>query len=86
MTPPAVEELDSALAALISAVAEGKPFTALDKAVTRLLLVDRAQAAGATWAAIAAAFGYPSGKQAKKMVHALRSRVKRELMAGGRDG
>ena len=84
MTAPPAE--GSPLAAMISAVAEGKPLTSLDKARLRLALVDQAQARGLSWAAIATAFGYPSGKQAKKMVHALRERVLRaDLAALGRD-
>lgn len=84
MTPPAGP--DSPLAAMISAVRDGKPLTSLDKARLRVLMVDQAQERGLSWAAIATAFGYPSGKQAKKMVHGLRVRVKREQAMAGRNG
>jgi hypothetical protein len=79
----AAQEQASPLATMISAVAEGKPLTAHDRARMRLLMVDRAQERGLSWAAIATAFGYPSGKQAKKMIHGLRVRVKREQALGG---
>ena len=56
-------EPDSPLAAMISALAE----------------VDRAQKQGKSWNDIADEFGYPSGRQAKKIIHAIRDQVKREL-------
>ena len=58
-------EPDSPLAAMITALAE----------------VDRAQKQGKSWNDIAGEFGYPSGRQAKKIIHSLRGRVKRELAA-----
>jgi hypothetical protein len=39
-----------------------------------------------TWEQIARVYGYPSGKQAKKIIHALRERVQRELRLAGRNG
>ena len=58
-------EPDSPLAAMITALAE----------------VDRAQKQGKSWNDIADEFGYPSGCQAKKIIHGLRVKVKRELVA-----
>ena len=75
MTAPA--EPDSPLAAMITAVADGQPLTRHDKDRMRLLLVDQALGRGLTWNMIALAFGYPSGKQAKKIINGLRTRVKR---------
>jgi len=66
---------DSPLAAMISAVAFGKPVTALDIARARVEAVDQALKAGATWAAIGAIYGI-SGREAKKKVHGLRGQVK----------
>ena len=70
---------DSALAAMISAVADGGLLTRHDKDRMRLLMVDEALERGLTWNAIAVAFGYPSGKQAKKIIHDLRERVTRQI-------
>ena len=75
MTAPA--EQDSPLAAMITAVADGQPLTRHDKDRLRLLLVDQALERGLTWNKIALAFGYPSGKQAKKIINGLRTRVQR---------
>ena len=75
MTAPAEE--DSPLAAMITAVADGQILTRHDKDRMRLLLVGQALGRGLTWNMIALAFGYPSGKQAKKIIHSLRDRVKR---------
>ena len=56
----------SSLAAMISALAQ----------------VTAAQAEeGLSWNEIAERYGYPSGRQAKKIVHGLRVRVQRELAA-----
>ncbi len=77
MTAPPAE--DSPLAALISAVRGGQPLTALDQARMRLLMTDQALERGLSWAQIATAFGYPSGKQARKIIHDLRARVQREM-------
>jgi len=83
MTAP--DEPVPPLAAMITAVADGQPLTRQDKERMRLLMADEALGRGLSWNAIALAFGYPSGKQAKKIIHALRGRVQREQMAG-RDG
>ena len=80
MTAPAAE--DSPLAEMISALADGQSHTRHQHDRILLALVDEAQRNGATWAVIAAAFKYPSGKQAKKIIHALRERVKREQALG----
>ena len=74
MTAPAEEA--SPLAAMISAIAGGKPVTALDVARARVEAVDEALKAGASWAAIGAIYGI-SGPEAKKRVHGLREQVKR---------
>ena len=66
---------DSPLAAMITAVRDGQPLTRHDKDRMRLLMTDEALARGLTWNNIAAAYGYPSGKQAKKIIHALRERI-----------
>ena len=71
------QEPGSPLAAMITAVADGQPLTRHDKDRLRLLLVDQALERGLTWNKIALAFGYPSGKQAKKIIHALREQVQR---------
>ena len=67
----------SPLAAMISAVADGHLLTRGDKDRMRLLMVDQALERGLTWNMIAVAFKYPSGKQAKKIIHDLRERVQR---------
>ena len=79
------QEQDSPLAAMITAVAEGKPLTALQQAHMRVLTVDEAVRRGVTWAAIAALFGYPSVKEARKVIRDLRGRVQRELMLAERN-
>ena len=76
-------EPDSPLAEMITALADGQPPTRHQHDRILLALVDEAQRNGATWAVIAAAFRYPSGKQAKKIIHAIRERVKREQTASG---
>jgi hypothetical protein len=80
----AAPEQDSPLAAMISAVADGQLITGQDKAVLALKLIDQAQERGASWAVIARVLGIPSGKQAKKDVHALREQVKRAERLGSR--
>ena len=77
-------EPDSPLAAMITSVADGQILTRHDKNRMRLLLVDQALDRGLTWNMIAVAFGYPSGKQAKKIIHDLRDRVKRAERLGWR--
>jgi hypothetical protein len=56
--------------------AEDAPLAAM---ISTLAAVNAAQQQGSTWNDIAATFGYPSGRQAKKIVNGLRTRVKREL-------
>jgi len=68
---------DSSLAAIISTAADGQPAGDLHKAILRLRLITQAQAGGATWSAIAAAVGYPSGRQLKKDTHRLAEHVTR---------
>ena len=79
MTAPAEEA--SPLAAMISAIAGGKPVTALDVARARVEAVDTALKAGATWAAIGSVYGL-SGPEAKKKVRGLREQVKRAERLG----
>ena len=76
MTAPATPGQDSPLSAMVSAVAGGKPVTALDVAKARVEAVDQALKAGASWAAIGSVYGI-SGPEAKKRVHGLREQVKR---------
>jgi lysophospholipid acyltransferase (LPLAT)-like uncharacterized protein len=78
----AAQEPDDPLAAMISTVADGDA-SSLNLALLGLELVTAAQDKGLTWAQIGAALGYPSGREAKKAVHGLRDRVKREQAAGG---
>ena len=75
------QEQDSPLAAMISAIAGGKPVTALDVARARVEAVDTALKAGASWAAIGAVYGL-SGREVKKRVHGLREQVKRAERLG----
>jgi hypothetical protein len=81
----AAADQDSSLAAMIGTVAEGDRTTDLDRALLRLKLVRAAQDKGLSWASIGAALGYPSGRQAKKAVHGLEARVRRELMLSRRN-
>ena len=67
---------------MISTIAGGKPITALDQARLRVLMADEALRCNLTWAQIARVYGYPSGKQAKKMIHGLRDKVKRAERLG----
>ena len=76
MTAPPAE--DSPLAAMVSAVRDGQPLTALDRARMRVLMVDQALERGLSLGDDRHAFGYPSGRQAKKMIHDLKARVQRE--------
>jgi len=76
-----MDDRDSPLAAMISAIAGGKPVTALDVARARVEAVDTALKAGASWAAIGAVYGL-SGREAKKKVHGLREQVKRAERLG----
>lgn len=69
-------EQDSPLAAMVSAVADGKPVTALDVAKARVEAVDQALKTGVSWAAIGAVYGI-SGREAKKKIHGLREQVKK---------
>jgi hypothetical protein len=82
MTAPAEQEPASPLAAMISDVADGKPLTHLDRDILKLKLVDKAQKDGASWAVIARALKYPSGREAKRDIHKLRDRVKRAERLG----
>ena len=75
--PTGDDEEDSPLAAMITAVADGQILTRHDKDRLRLLMVDQALGRRLTWNMIAVAFGYPSGKRAKKIIHGLRTRVQR---------
>ena len=61
---------------MITAIAGGKPVTALDVARARVEAVDEALKAGASWAAIGSVYGL-SGREAKKKIHGLREQVKR---------
>lgn len=79
MTTPDAQP--SPLAAMITAIAGGKPVTALDVARARVEAVDEALKAGASWAAIGAVYGL-SGREAKKKVHGLREQVKRAERLG----
>ena len=79
MTAPAAE--DSPLAAMVSAVAGGKPVTALDIARARVEAVDEALKRGVTWAAIGAVYKI-SGREAKKKIHGLREQVKKAERLG----
>jgi hypothetical protein len=81
VTTPAAE--DSPLAAMITAVADGKPVTALDIAKARVEAIDQALRSGVTWAAIGAIYGI-SGREAKKKIHGLREQVKRAERLGSR--
>ena len=56
--------------------------------ITTLAEVDQAQKQGKSWNDIATQYGYPSGRQAKKIIHSIRDQVKRELaaMLAGRNG
>ena len=72
----------SPLAAMISSVAEGNPVTNLDRDILKLKLVGQAQQGGASWALIARALKYPSGREAKRDIHKLRDRVKRAERLG----
>ena len=58
--------------------AQAPPLAAM---IGTLAEVDAAQKQGKSWNAIAAQFGYPSGRQAKKLVHALKAQVRQELAA-----
>lgn len=81
MTPPAAQEQDSSLAALIGAVADGQPVTPLGKDMLRLSLVRQAKDRGLSWAQIGSLYGV-TGPEMKRDVHALGRRVHRELIAG----
>jgi len=78
MTPPAAQEQDDSLAAMIGGVADGRPATDLDKAVLRLRMVKEAKDRGLSWAAIGSVYGLP-GREMKRDVHRLDERVQREL-------
>ena len=79
MTPPAAEEQDSALAAMISTLADGKPVTVLAVAALRLRLIDEAIGRGTSWATLGRLYG-TSGRQLKRDVHKLRAQVRREQL------
>jgi hypothetical protein len=71
------------LAAMIGGVAAGSLSANTDRDLLRLSLVRAAQDKGLSWAQIGTALGYPSGRAAKKAVHGLRDRVKREQAMAG---
>ncbi len=75
---PQAEE-DSDLAAIIQAVADGRPLTDLERDILRLRLITEARSRGATWAAVGAALGM-SGQQAKKEARRLEHAVKETLL------
>ena len=56
-----------------------EPDSSLTAMISTLAQVNAAQQNGQSWNDIAEAFGYPSGRQAKKIIHELRDQVKREL-------
>ena len=86
MSSPAPPERDSSLAALISAVAEGKPLTALEKKQLRLKMVNEARQRGLTWADIGMVYG-ASGREMKRQARKLEEHVRREqMLARNRDG
>jgi hypothetical protein len=60
----------------VTAQPEGPSLAAM---IGTLAEVHAAQQEGASWNDIAARYGYPSGRQAKKIVNGLRVRVKRQL-------
>ena len=74
------QEQDSPLAALMAAVADGKPVTALDKAVLRLKVISGAKERGLSWAAIGSVYGR-TAKEMKRDAHKLAARVKRDTAA-----
>jgi hypothetical protein len=78
VTTPA-DGQDPDLTAMVTRLAEGHPAGDLEKAILRLKLIKEAQAAGASWTAIAAALNYPSGKQLKKDTARLHEHVTRQL-------
>jgi hypothetical protein len=71
---------DSSLAAIISTIADGQTVTALDRDILKLKLVDQAQENGVSWDIIARVLRYPSGRQAKRDIHRLRAKVRREQL------
>ncbi len=73
------EEQDSLLAAMISAVAEGKPAGDLEKGILRLKLISEARDRNLSWNVIARALRYPSGRQLKADTRKLAEHVTREL-------
>ena len=56
-----------------------QPTPSLAAMISTLAEVNAAQQNGQTWNQIAEAYGYPSGKQARKAIRGLRDQVKREL-------
>ena len=75
MTPPE----DPALAAMIAAIADGRPAGDLQKGILRLKLIKQAQDRGLSWNTIAAALNYPSGRHLKKDTRRLALDVTRQL-------
>jgi hypothetical protein len=73
-------EQDSSIAAMVSAVADGYPADADEKAVLELSLITRLLENRATWAQIGAVQGI-SGREAKRRAHKLRLRVQRSVTA-----
>ena len=78
MTPPAAQEQDASLAALIGAVADSQHATPLGKAILRLQIVKQAKDRGLTWAAIGTVYGL-TGREMKRDIHKLSLRVQQEL-------
>jgi hypothetical protein len=76
---------DSSIAAMVSAVADGYPADADEKAVLELALITRLLEGKATWAQIGAVQGI-SGREAKRRAHKLRLRVQRSVLAATGEG
>jgi len=72
-------EQDYSVAAMISAVADGYPAGADEKAVIGYALIADALGRGATWAQIGAAQGI-TGRDAKRRAHRLRLAVQRKAL------
>jgi len=85
VTPPAAEEQDSGLAALIGAMAEGRLLTDPEKDELRRGLIRMKKNGNVSWAVIGSVYGI-SGKEMKRQAHKLDRRVQRELMTGRRNG
>lgn len=84
VTPQTAPEQDFSVAAMISAVADGYPADAGQRAVIGYALITDALGRGATWAQIGAAQGI-SGREAKRRAHKLRLAVQRAAFRGACD-